>query len=147
MGSGICIVVLYLDRVRPSLVAGNGQQSQAPPPYYAENKALEHSLDHALAMEDSKTPAYSQPGYGYHQPNHNINGEWKLSFASFAPNGGPRFQYRCREGNEYGLIHATGAHRVSLLDKDPRNGCGKKVHNVLTSSGFLRLRFFPRATA
>ncbi|XP_076654995.1 hemicentin protein echinoid [Halictus rubicundus] len=60
--------------VRPSLVAGNGQQSQAPPPYYAENKALEHSLDHALAMEDSKTPAYSQPGYGYHQPNHNING-------------------------------------------------------------------------
>ncbi|XP_033338035.2 hemicentin protein echinoid isoform X2 [Megalopta genalis] len=60
--------------VRPSLVAGNGQQNQAPPPYYAENKALEHSLDHALAMEDSKTPAYSQPGYGYHQPNHNING-------------------------------------------------------------------------
>lgn len=64
-----------VDRVRPSLVAGNGQQSQAPPPYYAENKALEHSLDHALAMEDSKTPAYSQPGYGYHQPNHNINGK------------------------------------------------------------------------
>lgn len=63
-------------RVRPSLVAGNGQQSQAPPPYYAENKALEHSLDHALAMEDSKTPAYSQPGYGYHQPNHNINGTY-----------------------------------------------------------------------
>ena len=26
-------------------------------------------------MEDSKTPAYSQPGYGYHQPNHNINGK------------------------------------------------------------------------
>lgn len=62
-------------RVRPSLVAGNGQQTQAPPPYYAENKALEHSLDHALAMEDSKSPAYAQPGYGYHQPNHNINGE------------------------------------------------------------------------
>nr|XP_050865730.1 hemicentin-1 isoform X2 [Vespula vulgaris] len=60
--------------VRPSLVAGNGQQTQAPPPYYAENKALEHSLDHALAMEDSKSPAYAQPGYGYHQPNHNING-------------------------------------------------------------------------
>ncbi|XP_032688489.1 hemicentin-2-like isoform X2 [Odontomachus brunneus] len=60
--------------VRPSLVTGNGQQTQPPPPYYAENKALEHSLDHALAMEDSKTPAYSQPGYGYHQPNHNING-------------------------------------------------------------------------
>lgn len=28
-------------------------------------------------MEDSKTPAYSQPGYGYHQPNHNINGTGK----------------------------------------------------------------------
>lgn len=28
-------------------------------------------------MEDSKTPAYSQPGYGYHQPNHNINGTEK----------------------------------------------------------------------
>ncbi|XP_012221900.1 cell adhesion molecule Dscam1 isoform X2 [Linepithema humile] len=59
---------------RPSLVATNGQQTQPPPPYYAENKALEHSLDHALALEDSKTPAYSQSGYGYHQPNHNING-------------------------------------------------------------------------
>ncbi|XP_012265796.1 hemicentin-1 isoform X3 [Athalia rosae] len=61
--------------VRPSLVAGNGQQTQAPPPYYAENKALEHSLDLALALEDPKSPAYAQPGYGYHQPNHNINGE------------------------------------------------------------------------
>jgi len=60
---------------RPSLVATNGQQTQPPPPYYAENKALEHSLDHALALEDSKTPAYSQSGYGYHQPNHNINGK------------------------------------------------------------------------
>ncbi|XP_012271352.1 contactin-5 isoform X2 [Orussus abietinus] len=60
--------------VRPSLVTANGQQTQAPPPYYAENKALEHSLDHALALEDSKTPAYAQPGYGYHQANHNING-------------------------------------------------------------------------
>lgn len=72
------MIALFLARVRPSLVAGNGQQSQAPPPYYAENKALEHSLDHALAMEDSKTPAYSQPGYGYHQPNHNINGGQKI---------------------------------------------------------------------
>ncbi|XP_058789881.1 hemicentin-1 isoform X2 [Phymastichus coffea] len=60
--------------VRPSLVTGNGGQTQAPPPYYAENKALEHSLDHALALEDSKTPAYGQSGYGYHQPNHNMNG-------------------------------------------------------------------------
>ncbi|XP_074101968.1 hemicentin protein echinoid isoform X1 [Cotesia typhae] len=60
--------------VRPSLVTGNGQQTQAPPPYYSENKALEHSLDRALAMEDSKTPAYAQPAYNWRQPNH-INGE------------------------------------------------------------------------
>ncbi|XP_014220812.1 hemicentin-2-like [Trichogramma pretiosum] len=60
--------------VRPSLVTSNGGQTQAPPPYYAENKALEHSLDHALALEDSKSPAYGQTGYGYHQSNHNING-------------------------------------------------------------------------
>jgi len=69
-------------------VAGNGQQTQPPPPYYAENKALEHSLDHALALEDSKTPAYSQSGYGYHQPNHNINGKrskivFPQTFSSF----------------------------------------------------------------
>ncbi|KAF7987144.1 hypothetical protein HCN44_001334, partial [Aphidius gifuensis] len=60
--------------VRPSLVTGNGQQNQAPPPY-SENKAMEHSMDHALAMEDAKTPAYAQTGYGYHhQAPHNING-------------------------------------------------------------------------
>lgn len=62
--------------MRPSLVTGSEQQNQAPPPYFAENKALEHSLDHALAMEDSKVPAYAQPGYAYHhQATHNINGK------------------------------------------------------------------------
>lgn len=55
---------------RPSIVA---QQNQAPPPYYPasglENKALEHSMDLALQMEDQKTPIYAtQNGYGYH-PN------------------------------------------------------------------------------
>lgn len=59
------------DSVRPTIVS---QQNQAPPPYYPssgmENKALEHSLDLALAMEDSKTALYAtQNGYGYHVPN------------------------------------------------------------------------------
>ncbi|XP_062545555.1 hemicentin-1-like isoform X2 [Armigeres subalbatus] len=74
-----------MDSVRPSIVA---QQSQAPPPYYPttglDNKALEHSMDLALAMEDQKTSVYAtQNGYGYHTgtslqvPNHTIVGqEW-----------------------------------------------------------------------
>ncbi|CAH2015545.1 unnamed protein product, partial [Acanthoscelides obtectus] len=45
-----------MDSVRPTIVP---QQNQAPPPYYPstgmENKALEHSLDLALAMEDQKS--------------------------------------------------------------------------------------------
>lgn len=57
-----------MDSVRPSIVA---QQNQAPPPYYPasglENKALEHSMDLALAMEDQKVAVYgTQNGYGYH---------------------------------------------------------------------------------
>ncbi|XP_052864255.1 hemicentin-2-like [Anopheles cruzii] len=59
-----------MDSVRPSLVA---QQSQAPPPYYPtttaglDNKALEHSMDLALALEDQKTSVYAtHNGYGYH---------------------------------------------------------------------------------
>lgn len=57
-----------MDSVRPSIVA---QQNQAPPPYYPasglENKALEHSMDLALAMEDQKQAVYAtQNGYGYH---------------------------------------------------------------------------------
>lgn len=60
-----------MDSVRPSIVQ---QQNQAPPPYYPasglENKALEHSMDLALAMEDQKTAIYAtQNGYGYGQPH------------------------------------------------------------------------------
>lgn len=71
-----------MDSVRPSIVA---QQNQAPPPYYPasglENKALEHSMDLALAMEDQKTAIYAtQNGYGYGSglqvPSHNIPAEW-----------------------------------------------------------------------
>ncbi|XP_055642747.1 hemicentin-2-like isoform X3 [Toxorhynchites rutilus septentrionalis] len=74
-----------MDSVRPSIVA---QQNQAPPPYYPttglDNKALEHSMDLALAMEDQKTTVYAtQNGYGYHSgtslqvPNHTVVGqEW-----------------------------------------------------------------------
>lgn len=60
-----------MDSVRPSIVP---QQNQAPPPYYPatsglENKALEHSMDLALALEDQKNAVYgTQNGYGYH-PN------------------------------------------------------------------------------
>jgi echinoid protein len=72
-----------MDSVRPSIVA---QQNQAPPPYYPasglENKALEHSMDLALAMEDQKTAIYAtQNGYGYNSglqvPSHNIPAECK----------------------------------------------------------------------
>lgn len=74
-----------MDSVRPTIMT---QQNQAPPPYYPssgmENKALEHSLDLALAMEDPKNAVYaSQNGYGY-VPNPNLqthqtinNGECK----------------------------------------------------------------------
>jgi hypothetical protein len=74
-----------MDSVRPSIVA---QQNQAPPPYYPasglENKALEHSMDLALAMEDQKTAIYAtQNGYGYSSglqvPSHNIPAECKLN--------------------------------------------------------------------
>lgn len=58
-----------MDSVRPSIVAA--QQNQAPPPYYPasglDNKALEHSMDLALNMEDQKTALYAtQNGYSYH---------------------------------------------------------------------------------
>lgn len=56
-----------MDMAHSSIVA---QQDQAPPPYYPasglENKALEHSMDLALAMEDQNAAIYaSQNGYGY----------------------------------------------------------------------------------
>lgn len=58
-----------MDSVRPSIVAA--QQNQAPPPYYPasglDNKALEHSMDLALSMEEQKTALYAaQNGYSYH---------------------------------------------------------------------------------
>lgn len=58
-----------MDSVRPSIVAA--QQNQAPPPYYPasglDNKALEHSMDLALSLEDQKTALYAtQNGYSYH---------------------------------------------------------------------------------
>ncbi|KAK9729566.1 Immunoglobulin domain [Popillia japonica] len=71
-----------MDSIRPTIVS---QQNQAPPPYYPstgmDNKALEHSLDLALAMEDQKSVYATQNGYGYHNPDiqsrQNINnGEW-----------------------------------------------------------------------
>lgn len=79
-----------MDSVRPSIVA---QQSQAPPPYYPtsglENKALEHSMELALAIEDQKQAVYAtQNGYGYH-PQHSVAGqqipstECKSNFSTF----------------------------------------------------------------
>lgn len=69
-----------MDSVRPTIVP---QQNQAPPPYYPstgmENKALEHSLDLALAMEDQKTAVYAtQNGYGYHVANPDIQGRQNI---------------------------------------------------------------------
>lgn len=65
-----------MDSVRPSIVA---QQNQAPPPYYPgnglENKALEHSMDLQLAIEDHKQGVYAtQNGYGYH-PQHSVSSQ------------------------------------------------------------------------
>lgn len=64
-----------MDSVRPSIVA---QQNQAPPPYYPasglENKALEHSMDLAMTLEEQKQVVYAtQNGYhgGYH-PQHSV---------------------------------------------------------------------------
>lgn len=65
---------------RPSIVA---QQNQAPPPYYQtsglENKALEHSMDLALSLEDQKQVVYAtQNGYGYH-PQHSVTSQQMTS--------------------------------------------------------------------
>lgn len=63
-----------MESVRPSIVA---QPSQAPPPYYPtsglENKALEHSMELSLAIEDQKANVYAtQNGYLYH---HSVNNQ------------------------------------------------------------------------
>lgn len=59
-----------MDSVQPTIIP---QQNQAPPPYYPsagmDNKALEHSLELALAMEDQKSVYATQNGYGYHVSN------------------------------------------------------------------------------
>lgn len=48
------------------------QNKDQPPPYEhtagMENKALEHSMDMGLGLDDSKNPMYSQGGYSYHVP-------------------------------------------------------------------------------
>ncbi|XP_018335575.1 hemicentin-2 isoform X2 [Agrilus planipennis] len=77
-----------MDSVRPTIVS---QQNQAPPPYYPpsgmENKALEHSLDLALAMEDPKNPVYAtQNGYGY-VPNPNMQGHQNINNGEWANMG------------------------------------------------------------
>ncbi|CAH4037827.1 unnamed protein product [Pieris brassicae] len=61
-----------MDSMRPPMVS---PPNQAPPPYYPstgmENKALEHSMDLQMAMDDSKNAVYaSQGGYGYHMAPH-----------------------------------------------------------------------------
>ena len=76
------------DSVRPTIVP---QQNQAPPPYYPstgmENKALEHSLDLALALEDQKSVYATQNGYGYHVASTDIqarqNADCKYLFLFF----------------------------------------------------------------
>ncbi|GBP64765.1 Basement membrane-specific heparan sulfate proteoglycan core protein [Eumeta japonica] len=61
-----------MESMRPSMVT---PQNQAPPPYYPstgmENKALEHSMDLALSLEDSKSAVYAtQARYGYPVASH-----------------------------------------------------------------------------
>lgn len=68
------------DSVRPTIIP---QQNQAPPPYYPsagmENKALEHSLDLALAIEDQKSVYATQNGYGYHVVNPDIQSRQNIN--------------------------------------------------------------------
>lgn len=79
-----------MDSTRPTKVT---PQNQAPPPYYPstgmENKALEHSMDLALSMDDTKSPRYgSTGGYAYHVPPHTQthpgqtipNSDWNMGF-------------------------------------------------------------------
>lgn len=77
---GVTVKDYEMDSVRPSIVA---QQNQAPPPYYPtsglENKALEHSMDLALSLEDQKQVVYAtQNGYGYH-PQHSVTSQQMTS--------------------------------------------------------------------
>ncbi|XP_017769905.1 PREDICTED: hemicentin-1 [Nicrophorus vespilloides] len=76
-----------MDSVRPTMT----QQNQAPPPYYPstgmENKALEHSLDLALTMEDQKSVYATQNGYGYHVANPDIQGRQNINNGDWANMG------------------------------------------------------------
>ncbi|CAH1154135.1 unnamed protein product [Phaedon cochleariae] len=75
-----------MDSVRSTVVPP--QQSQAPPPYYPskgmENKALEHSLDLALAMEEQKSVYATQKGYGYHVANNDMQSRQNINNTDWA---------------------------------------------------------------
>ncbi|XP_057656813.1 contactin-5 isoform X1 [Diorhabda carinulata] len=77
-----------MDSVQPTMVP---QQNQAPPPYYPstgmDNKALEHSLDLALALEDQKSVYATQNGYGYHVANADIQARQNINNADWANMG------------------------------------------------------------
>lgn len=87
-----------MDSVRPSIVAA--QQNQAPPPYYPasglDNKALEHSMDLALSMEDQKSALYAtQNGYSYHHPGSGVMG------GGMSVGGMPGLTAHTMPGNEW----------------------------------------------
>ncbi|XP_050509642.1 muscle M-line assembly protein unc-89 [Diabrotica virgifera virgifera] len=77
-----------MDSVQPTIVP---QQNQAPPPYYPssgmDNKALEHSLDLALALEDQKSVYATQNGYGYHVANADIQARQNINNTDWANMG------------------------------------------------------------
>lgn len=58
--------------MKPSPIVTPQNKDQPPPYEHAagmENKALEHSMDMGLGIDDSKNPMYSsQGGYSYHVP-------------------------------------------------------------------------------
>lgn len=61
-----------MDSMKPSIVERTPQKEQ-PPPYTAatgmENKALEHSMDMGLGLDDPKNMMYSAQGtYSFHVP-------------------------------------------------------------------------------
>ncbi|CAH2015543.1 unnamed protein product, partial [Acanthoscelides obtectus] len=122
-----------MDSVRPTIVP---QQNQAPPPYYPstgmENKALEHSLDLALAMEDQKSVYATQNGYGYHvanpdiQPRQNINAnDWSnmgyLDTAySNSNNGGSVNSQDSLWQMKMAAANANTHHQVSQQQQQPQ---------------------------
>ncbi|XP_055386183.1 hemicentin-1-like [Condylostylus longicornis] len=134
-----------MDSVRPSIVA---QQNQAPPPYYPasglDNKALEHSMDLALSMEDQKTAVYaSQNGFSYHPntgiqvPQHTIPGnEWvNMSYIensySNSNNGGSvnsqdslwQVKMSAAAGNQTNLVPSH-----NFVDRQPSYGYDPLTH-------------------